>query len=161
MSKAQNIQAEIKALELDARSAIEWAKAGKVEDWVHRYLNSGTGGSTNAFFSERLKDTQRWWNGPLEIELDRLAPAVGPEPGMEYQVDEDPWIERTTALASSFTDLGSLPPLIAEYRAGILSLRDGNTRHAAMKSIGWPTCWVILWYNSEEDYRRHSAALLD
>jgi hypothetical protein len=44
-----------------------------------------------------------------------------------------------------------VPPLIAEYRAGTLSLRDGNHRHEAMRRKGWPACWVIVWYNSQAD----------
>jgi adenylate cyclase len=49
--------------------------------------------------------------------------------------------------------------MIAEYRRGELSLRDGNTRYGAMRLLGWPTCWVIVWYNSESDYQRHNKAL--
>lgn len=143
---------EIKRLELDTRSAQKWAKAGEIEAWVHKYLLSGMGGSTNPDFSEGLKREQRWWNGPLEIELTALSPAVGPEPGMEYVVDPDTWAARTAHLAESFTDPQALPPLIIEYRAGELSIRDGNTRYGAMKRLGWPKCWVIVWYNSEEDY---------
>lgn len=31
-------------------------------------------------------------------------------------------------------------------------MRDGNHRHEAMRRKGWPTCWVIVWYNSAEEY---------
>jgi hypothetical protein len=49
--------------------------------------------------------------------------------------------------------------LIAEYRAGELSIRDGNTRYGAMRLLGWTDCWVIVWYNSESDYHQHSEFL--
>jgi hypothetical protein len=75
---------------------------------------------------------------------------------MEYVVDKNAWYAWTSRLAKSFSDLVSIPPLIAEYRAGELSIRDGNARYGAMKLLGWPTCWVILWYNSESDYHRHN-----
>ena len=151
--------AKIRALELDSRSALLWAQEGKVEAWVHKFLLSGLGGETNPAFSEGLKREKRWWNGPILLALDDLTPAVGPQPGMEYVVDQDIWLTATSQLAETFRDAESLPPLIAEYRAGALSLRDGNTRCGAMRLLGWTACWVIIWYNTESDYRRHSEIL--
>jgi len=152
---------EIQRLELDTLSAQKWAKEGKIEEWVHKYLLSGRGGSTNEEFSEGLRREKRWWNGPVEMDLDDLSPAVGTEPGMEYIVDKDYWHNRTNRLAATFTDPLSLPPLIVEYRAGELSLRDGNTRHGAMKYLGWSKCWVIIWYNTERDFEHHSHVLFE
>ena len=154
-----NIEAEIRRLELDTPAAQHWAAAGEIEAWVHKYLLSGLGGKTNPAFSEGLKREQRWWNGPLEMQLADLSPAVGTDPDMEYVVAEDYWQRRTGALAETFTLLEALPPLIVEYRAGELSVRDGNTRLGAMKLLGWQTCWVVIWYNSEGDYLAHSARL--
>jgi hypothetical protein len=160
MSNEVSIAEEIKALELDITSAQKWAREGKIEAWVHRFLLSGKGGRSNPAFSEGLKREKRWWNGPLELSLTALSPAVGTEPGMEYVLDKDEWQARTSRLARSFSDPLSLPPMIAEYRHGELSLRDGNTRYGAMKLLGWPTCWVIIWYNSESDYHQHKTELL-
>jgi hypothetical protein len=157
--KAANLEEETRQLELDTRSAQKWARDGKIEAWVHKYLLSGRGGKTDPEFSQGLKREKRWWNGPLELGLDALSPAVGTTPDMEYVVDSDYWAARTSLLAESFSGPLALPPLIAEYRAGKLSLRDGNTRYGAMKLLGWATCWVIIWYNSEEDYRRHTQTL--
>jgi len=159
MSNEVSIAAEIKALELDTASAQKWAREGKIEAWVHHYLLSGKGGRSNPEFSEGLNREKRWWNGPLELSLTALSPAVGTEPCMEYVVDKDEWQARTSSLARSFSDLLSLPPMIAEYRHGELSLRDGNTRYGAMRLLGWPTCWVIIWYNSESDYHQHNEIL--
>jgi hypothetical protein len=160
MSNEVSIAEEVKALELDAISAQKWARDGKIEAWVHHYLLSGKGGRSNPAFSEGLKREQRWWNGPIERNLTALSPAVGTEPGMEYVVNEEALHTRTSHLARSFSDLLSLPPMIAEYRRGELSLRDGNTRYGAMRHLGWPTCWVIIWYNSESDYQQHNNELL-
>jgi hypothetical protein len=159
MSNEVSIVEEIKALELDTLSAQRWAGEGRIEAWVHHYLLSGKGGESNPIFSEGLKREKRWWNGPIELSLTALSPAVGTEPGMEYVVNEEEWQARTSHLARSFSDLLSLPPMIAEYRRGALSLRDGNTRYGAMKLLGWPTCWVIIWYNSEGDYQQHNEIL--
>ena len=159
ISKDENAEEEIRVLELDSHSAQKWAKEGKVEEWVHKYLLSGMGGRSNPEFSEGLKQEKRWWNGPLELNLSDLSPAVGTDPGMEYVVDEKDWAAWTSKLAGSLSNPTSIPPLIAEYRAGELSIRDGNTRYGAMKMLGWTTCWVIIWYNSESDYQQHNEIL--
>jgi len=161
MSNEVNVEEEIRFLELDTISAQKWAGDGKIEDWVHKYLLSGKGGKSNSEFSEGLKREKRWWNGPLELDITDLSPAVGTEPGMEYVVDQDKWHVRIGKLAKLISNPLSLPPLIAEYRTGELSVRDGNTRYGAMKFIGWTTCWVIIWYNSESDYREHNKVLFE
>jgi hypothetical protein len=154
-----NIEDETRRLELDTLSAQKWAIEGKVEDWVRKYLLSGRGGKTDPEFSKGLQREKRWWNGPIELSLSDLSPAVGMEQDMDYVVDQDQWDTLTRRLASSLSNPASLPPLIAEYRAGELSIRDGNTRYGAMKLLGWMTCWVIIWYNSESDYCQHSEIL--
>ena len=155
----ESITEEIKNLELDTHSAQKWATAGNVEAWVHKYLLSGRGGRSNPAFSEGLKREKRWWNGPIELPLTNLSPAVGPEPGLEYVVESDHWQARTSRLAETLTTPTALPPLIVEYRAGELSIRDGNTRYGAMKRLGWATCWVIIWYNTANDFEAHRKIL--
>ena len=154
-----SIEDEIRLLELDSLSAQKWANDGKVEEWVHKYLLSGRGGKSDPEFSEGLKREKRWWNGPIELSLNDLSPAVGTDPGLEFVVDKNDWYAWTSRLAKSFSSPESIPPLIAEYRAGELSIRDGNTRYGAMRLLGWANCWVIIWYNSESDYHQHSEIL--
>ena len=155
-----SVELEMGLMEFDCCSAQKWAGEGKIEQWVHKYLLSGTGGKSNPEFSEGLKREKRWWNGPIEVNLDDLSPAVGTDAGLEFVVDKDQWARWTSRLAKSFSNPAAIPPLIVEYRAGELSIRDGNTRYGAMKSLGWSTCWVIVWYNSESDYLRHNEILL-
>ncbi len=159
LDKSTSEEEKIRNLKLDGRSALRWAADGKVEAWVHKFLCSGLGGETNQPFSDSLKREQRWWNGPLEVKLEELLPAVGTSPDSEYVVTEDYWVARTTQMAPTFTEPLALPPLIIEYREGGLSVRDGNTRLETMKRLGWPTCWIIIWYNSEHDYLTHTKAL--
>ena len=161
MANQASIAEEIRILELDALSAQKWAERGVIENWVHKFLLSGKGGKSNPKFSEGLRREKRWWNGPVELNLTDLSPAVGTDPGMEYVVSEEDWRIQTSKLAQSFTSVSSIPPLIAEYRAGELSVRDGNTRYGAMKLLGWTKCWVIIWYNSESDYHLHSKILAE
>ena len=158
-SNQTNIEDEIRRLELDSLSAKKWAEDGRVEEWVHKYLLSGKGGKSDPEFSEGLKREKRWWIGPIELSLNDLSPAVGTDTGMEFVVDKDKWYAWTSRLAKSFSNPAALPPLIAEYRACELSIRDGNTRYGAMKLLGRSTCSVIIWYNSESDYHQHNEIL--
>lgn len=87
MSSQASLEEEIRFLELYTGSAIKWARDGKIEAWVHGYLLTSKGGRTNPEFSEALKREKRWWNGPLELNLTDLSPAVGTAPGLEYVVD--------------------------------------------------------------------------
>ncbi|MFK7801048.1 MAG: hypothetical protein AB8G95_05410 [Anaerolineae bacterium] len=154
-----DIEKEIKHLGLDTQSAQKMATTGNIEAWVHKFLLSGKGGHTNQEFSESLKREKRWWNGPIELNLADLSPAVGTEPNLEYVVDKADWHNWTSSLAKTFSQPIALPPLIVEYRSGELSIRDGNTRFGAMKLLGWPKCWVVIWYNSEADFQEHSQLL--
>lgn len=161
VTNKQTVEEKIQQLDLNTLSAQKWAKEGQVEAWVHKYLTSGTGGETNAAFSDSLKRAKRWWNGPIKLNLDDLAPAVGTDSKMEYVVDAASWQAWTTRLADSFSNPLMLPPLIIEYRAGELSIRDGNTRYGAMQHLGWRHCWVIIWYNSADDYDEHNRTLFE
>ncbi len=142
----------------DVSTAQRYAADGHLEEWIHAYLRGGAW--ANSGLSDGLRLQRRWWNGPLEMPLSSLLRCVGPEPGMEYRVEPGPWAVRTAAMAQGFGNLAAIPPLIAEYRDGVLSVRDGNTRHEALRLRGWPTCWTIVWYNSERDWLRHTCSMV-
>lgn len=149
------IDEEIRRLEFDTGSAQRYARAGKIEEWIQKYLS--TGRWANPGLSQGLKLQKRWWNGPIEVNLTSLSRIVGPETGMEYRVKREYWVDRISKMAKSMTNPLAIPPLIVEYLRGELSVRDGNTRHGAMDLLSWPKCWVIIWYNSENDYEIHSS----
>jgi hypothetical protein len=159
MTDKGRLQDEIRLLEFDTGAAIQAARDGKIEQWVHRYLC--TGKWANPAFSDGLKLEKRWWYGPVEVPLAALTRVVGPEPGMQYPVTAEYWENHTRRMAETLTTPLALPPLIVEYRRGQLSVCDGNTRHGAMSRLGWPACWVIFWYTAEADYRAHSASLCE
>lgn len=142
----------------DVRTAQRYAREGRIEEWVQAYLAAGEW--ANPGLADGLRLQRRWWNGPLELSLDDLARCVGPEPDMEYPDDPRHWAERTARMAATFTDPLAIPPLIAMYDCGALSVRDGNTRHEALRRRGWRTCWAIIWYNSEEEHRAHTRELV-
>ena len=140
-------------IEFDVETACRCQQAGILEEWIHAYLNSGEW--KNPSLSQGLRLQKRWWRGPLQVSLDALQRACGPEEDMEYRVSLAAWQERTQRLAQGFEDVLSIPPLIIEYRSGVLSIRDGNHRHEAMRLKGWQTCWILIWYNNQADYVAH------
>lgn len=148
---------EMKDFGFDVKSAMQYSEQGKIEEWVHKYCT--TGNWANHGLSEGLNKTKRWWNGPLEIELSKLKRKVGPEKGMDYEVSDEYWNSRIALMSDSFNDPNTIPPLIATYENGKLFIADGNTRCGTMQHLGWEKFWVIIWYNSENDYIEHSKIL--
>jgi len=149
-------------MKFDIPTAMRYARQGRLEEWVHGYLTGGVW--ANPGLSDGLKLQQRWWRGPLELPLTLLVRCVGTEPGVEYPVSPDYWEQRTRTIAESILSTGhtplDLPPLIAMYAGGVLSVRDGNHRHGAYARLGWQTAWALIWYNSECDYSAHSLPML-
>jgi hypothetical protein len=150
-------ESEEHSLRFNLGSAQEYARAGRLEAWLHGYLNSGDW--KNPGLSEGLKLQKRWWKGPVEIEIKRLSRVVGPEEGMEYRENPQDWQRRIGQMVQDFEVKEELPPLIVEYRKGDLSVRDGSHRLAAMEFLGWTSAWVIIWYNCQEDYLEHAEEL--
>jgi hypothetical protein len=141
-------------LQFNLSTAQSFAQAGRIDEWIYAYLGAGEWANTG--LSDGLKLQRRWWNGPLETPLDALTRMCGPEPEIPYGVDVAGWEERTAHYAKGLTDVSALPPLLVEYRDGVLRISDGNHRHEAMRIRGWQTCWMLIWYNSAEDYQRHT-----
>jgi len=137
-------------MDFSVSTAIDYARAGQLEDWIHAYLTSGSW--ANDGLADGLRLQKRWWLGPISVESTELIRACGPEPWMEYQVPPEHWEQKINTMAGDMTNLLSIPPLIVEYRSGNFSIRDGDHRHEAMRRKGWSKCWVIIWHNSEEDW---------
>lgn len=134
----------------DLETCAESAQAGRLQNWVLDYLAAGH--SANPGLRAGLLLQKRYWLGPLSLALSRLERCCGPEAGMAYRVPAGIWAERIESMASGLVDVESLPPLIVEWRARHLLIRDGNHRHAAMTLKGWSCCFVVIWCNSEDDF---------
>jgi hypothetical protein len=129
------------------------AREERLAAWVDSYLRQ-SGPRANVPFADGLLLAQRWWSGPQYLPLDHLTRSCGPEPEMEFRVPRDAWEQYVTTLAQSFTTPEALPPLIVLYDNGTYRISDGNNRHEAMRRVGWTSCWIIVWYTSEDDYQR-------
>ncbi len=144
--------------EFSTAAALKHAHSGRLEPWLYTYLE--TGAWANPGLAQGLQQQPRWWLGPLELPLAQLQRACGPEPEMEYRVSPASWEKRVTRIAASLREPLAVAPLIVEYRAGHLSVRDGNHRYGAMQRVGWTRAWVIIWHNSPADFEA-SRRMLD
>jgi len=131
-------------------TCLEASQHGKIDDWVDRYLRAGPW--ANEGLRDGLRRQRRYWLGPIRFPLNQLKRCCGPEPSSEYYVPSDVWETKIAKLVQGLTDPSVLPPLLVEWRSGILSIRDGNHRAAAMQIAGWTHCWIIIWGNSPIEY---------
>lgn len=139
-------------MQFNLKTAQDYATQGKLEDWIHLYLN--TGYWKNIPFSEGLKREQRWWIGPVKVRLDSLLRSCGPEEDMPYREAVESWEKWVNELKETLTDIAELPPLIIEYQDGNYIVNDGNHRHEAMRRKDWTHCYVIIWYSNYEEFHR-------
>jgi hypothetical protein len=129
--------------------AHEYAVRGQLAAWVDGFLR---GPGRNAALADGLALRQRWWIGPLELPLCRLSRCCGPEPTMEFHEPEARWSERIEVMRAAIVAGWEPPPVIAEHRSGLLSVRDGSHRVAALEVAARATCWVLVWFNREHEH---------
>ena len=134
------------------------AEQGRVAEWVQDFLH---GPGDNKALADGLRKAPRWWRGPLVMPLPLLERCCGPEPEMEFWQDPSTWEKQVSGIADFLSSGGEVPALIAEYRSGRLSLRDGSHRLEALREVGAPAAWVLTWYNSRADFDEHGRALGD
>ena len=129
-------------------SAKAYSEAGMLESWIHQYLVSD---GRNVPFSDGLKQFKRYYLGPYLLPLRLFHRCAGPEPEMQYQIDEKWWQYRVAELEKSIQSGADMPPLIINYVNGRFELNDGNHRHKAYENLNVENVWVIIWTTGEKD----------
>ena len=138
----------INNLSFTIEEAIDFSVKGKIEEWIHLFLNSV---GDNKALSEGLNLQKRFWLGPILISLDNLKRCTGPEPDMEYVDSDEAWEKHIIKFQQLINDGWDMPPLIAENTKGKLIIRDGNHRLEAMRREKFDKCWVVIWDNDNQD----------
>lgn len=129
-------------------SATDFAKCGKVEEWIHQYLLSD---GHNKEFSDGLKLFDRFFIGPIQVPLKLFTRCCGPEEGMKYHIPAD-WFEKhVTELQDVIMQQEDMPPLIVHYVEGGFELNDGNHRLEAYSRLGIAEYYVIVWITEKEE----------
>ena len=129
-------------------SAKAYADAGKLDAWIHLYLNEE---GRNIPFSDGLKLFDRYYIGPAVFPISLFRRCTGPEPEMKYRIDRDWWEQRVSDLEKSIRTDPDLPPLIVHYAEGGFELNDGNHRHKAYENLGIEKAWVIVWITEDAE----------
>lgn len=114
----------------------------RIAEWVDAYLR-GTG--NNVPFADGLRLAPRRWEGPKTVDIGELRRCCGPEPEMEYVMPLAAWENRVNGLVAHLRGGGKIPPLIVNRQGGVLSVRDGNHRLAALIRLGVTEVWVLEW----------------
>lgn len=143
-------------MDLTLTGAIGSSREGHIDSWVDAFL---LGPGNNEALAVGLKKAKRYWLGPLRIRVALLERCCGPESHMEYMEDAGLWQERLVGFRETLASGGEFPPLIAEYRDGKLSVRDGNHRLGAIEAEGHESTWALVWHNSKADLERHRKEL--
>ncbi len=129
-------------------SAKAYAAAGKLDAWIHLYLNED---GRNIPFSDGLKLFDRYYFSPALFPIRLFRRCAGPEQEMKYRIDKDWWDARVAGLEKSIQNDPDMPPLIVHYADGGFELNDGNHRHKAYENLGVENAWVILWITEEAE----------
>ena len=129
-------------------SAKAYAEAGKLDAWIHLYLNAD---GHNIPFSDGLKLFDRYYISPALFPVSLFTRCAGPEPEMKYQIDKDWWEKRVADMEKSIMADPDMPPLIVHYVDGEFELNDGNHRHKAYENLGIENAWVIIWITEDTE----------
>ena len=127
---------------------MEYAQAGKLEDWVHVFLLSD---GNNKAFSDGLKLNSRVFYGPVKMPLRLFTRGGGPEEGMKWRMNPVSWEQRVENLVRVMRTEKDMPPLIVRYVDGGFELNDGNHRFEALARLGEQEHHFIIWLAQPED----------
>ena len=97
-------------------SAREFAKQGRIEEWVHAYL---CGEGHNKPFSDGLNLCVRYYTAPIALALSKLSRCCGPEENMPYRVHPEVFERKVRGIMDAAESGADLPPLSLITRVGI------------------------------------------
>jgi len=130
-------------------SAIAFSQNGKLEEWIHPFLNAD---ANNTTFSDGLKLFKRHYLGPIKMHVSSLKRCCGPESHMKWQVDREGFEKRVSSLQKSIESDHDMPPLIVQYSQEGFELNDGNHRYEAYVRSGYKEVDVIIWMTEKSYY---------
>lgn len=125
------------------QSAIEFSQNGRLEAWVHTFLQNEGG---NASFSEGLLRFPRLYTGPFLMPISLFSRSCGPEEGMKYRVPKEGFSANVNGILERLqTGAWDMPPLIVQKTGEGYELSDGNHRHKALQLLNIKEYHVIFW----------------
>jgi len=125
-----------------ASSAIAFASAERLEEWVHLFL-CGEGG--NKAFSDGLKLEPRIYRAPRRMDLSLFERCCGPEDGIKFQISAAGFHKNVKSIMKKYKGNWDMPPLIVNFVNSQYELNDGNHRFEALRRLGVQAFWVVIW----------------
>ena len=129
-------------------SAKAYAEAGKLDAWIHLYLNEE---GRNIPFSDGLKLFDRYYFSPAQFPISLFHRCAGPEPEMKFRIDKDWWEHKVRELEKVIPENDDMPPFMVHYADGEFELNDGNHRHKAYENLGIEKAWAIIWITEDAE----------
>ncbi|MHC1746787.1 MAG: CD3324 family protein [Cellulosilyticaceae bacterium] len=142
------------------KSAIEYAEAGLLEEWIHTYLLFER---KNQVFSNGLYQLQRYYIGPINMPISFFNRSSGPESNMKWVVNTEIFENKVLKWIHKLESNKDVPPLIINYGNSIFEVNCNNPLLEALKRMKIKSYPIIIWISSKEDYNRFNekfAALL-
>ncbi len=135
--------------------AMEYAKKGKIAEWLQLFLRNDGG---NIALADGLLREERACFGPVKIKLDMLQIKQG---APEYLTKENEIAYFFYVVDGMKTHYESwdIPPLIVEYDKGVFRVNDGRHRLEMYRQLGIESAYAVLWGTGEENYRKLSEIL--
>lgn len=142
------LEKKIENMKFNVEEAIDYSSKGKIEEWVHIFLNSV---GNNVAFSEGLKLQKRYWLGPILYDLEKINRCCGPEEDIKFHEPTENWEKTVQKMMELIQNGWDMPPLIVNHDKGQLEINDGNHRHEALMRSGIEKFWVIFWDSDHAD----------
>ncbi|MFP4478088.1 MAG: ParB N-terminal domain-containing protein [Candidatus Izemoplasmatales bacterium] len=128
------------------KSAMQAAKANRIEQWIHKMLLEGD--NPNEALSKGLKIEKRFFVGPVKIKLSDFNRVSGPEENMLYRIKEIDFNHRVKKMMNEIELGWDVPPLLIECQDNGFYMCDGNHRYEALKRSGKDIYYAIFWYTT-------------
>lgn len=130
-------------------SAIEYANAGMLEEWIQTYLQFVRG---NKEFSDGLKMEYRYYIGPVLFPISFFRRSSGPEPDMKWQVHPVVFEDRVIDWMKLINNNSDVPPLIINYSDSEFEINCNNPLFEAMVRLQKNEHYIIFWITEKTDY---------
>lgn len=128
-------------------SALEAKKSNNLEEWIHSLLMNGY--NDNIDLSNGIKQSKRYFCGPVKLPLSLFTRVCGPEETMEYQVNEAYFHYHVEEMMEWVKQGWDIPPILIEQKDDRLFMNDGNHRFEALKRLNYREYYFILWGTSK------------
>lgn len=135
------------------KAAKSQAKSNGLDTWAYDFLNGpGKNKEMARGMQKRRKKDKLFWLGPIFFPLKEMERCCGPEAKMEFVESQKDWEKRVGKLVVALKKGWEAPVLIVNPRPWpVLSVRDGNHRHEALKRMKKRKYWTLFWFDSEKD----------